>query len=82
MIIYQLKALYIWNIVPFMKYDVWSCVRVKCIVYRIIGFPYSALFLNVGLNGVSNLVLDNSLFILAILFFVVGMININEMYKV
>ena len=43
--------------------------------------PYSSLYLNVGLNGVSNLVFDNSLFIIAILFFVVGMININEMFS-
>ena len=56
-----------------------SIIYLDSIFY--LGFPYSALFLNVGLNGVSNLVLDNSLFILAILFFVVGMININEMYK-
>ena len=43
-----------------------SIIYLDSIFY--LGFPYSALFLNVGLNGVSNLVLDNSLFILAILF--------------
>ena len=57
----------------------------ECIIYfnsiLYLSFPYFVLFLNVGLNGVSNFVFDNLLFIMIIMFFVVSMININKMLK-
>ena len=43
-------------------------------------FPYSFHFLNHGFNGVGNLIFNNSLFILSILFFIVCMININLLF--
>ena len=45
-------------------------------------FPYSFVILNLGFNRVGNLVFDNSLFILILFFFSVGMVNINMLFSV
>jgi len=61
-------------------YLILSIIQLDSLSTIYLCFPQSFHFLNLCLNGVGNLVFDNSLFIFIILFFIVGMININLIF--